>query len=135
MAFACHAFAAGGPADRTGELLVVSPGRADLGDIQRGAGGTVEFTITSMDDQDIKLVYIYAQCDCSFVMPHSGVVPAWGEYILEAEYKFDEGEDGWWEEMITIITNHSHQQEINIPVTAFIHSDGGAGNQGILGGS
>jgi Protein of unknown function (DUF1573) len=118
--FACLAGvgeSSGGPHE---EPLTVTPVSVDLGDLPREAEETLEFVLSNCGNEDIRLTYIYAECDCSFDMPHDGLVPALGAFTLRADFQFQDAKNGRFDELITILTDHPRQQEINIPVTVYV---------------
>ncbi len=116
VAFAGHVLASERSHTMDEKALVVTPDRVDLHLVPWGENNILEFGIENQTDKEIRLTYIFAECDCSFVMPHDGVVPAHGKFILQAEIPIAEMEGERLVEMITILTDHSVQREIFIPI-------------------
>lgn len=115
-------------ADAEEKPLSVDPVRADVGDIANGSRKQLEFVISNSSDVAIRLTYIFAECDCSFKMPDRAIVPAAGSFLLTAELIVEGIEEGEFEEVITILTDHPRQQELWIPIEAYIdqgHHDPG----------
>jgi hypothetical protein len=114
--------------------LRVQPERVDLGEVPAGATGTLEFTVTNGEDRVVRLVYIFAECDCSFDLPADGTVPPEGSFHLEAHYHLDEAPPGWWEESITLLTDHPRNPEITIPISARVVPENDAVSSNRSGG-
>ena len=109
-----------GMADDDALPLDIVPPSADIGTIHNGSHTELEFIISNTGPEDIRLVYIYAQCDCSLSIPDSGFVPAGGQFVLRGQLKVGEEEIGLLDEQITILTGHPSQRELIIPVTAWV---------------
>lgn len=100
--------------------LSVTPSWIDVGDMANGSQRELEFVVSNSSDTDVRLIFIYAECDCSLQVPEGGIVPAHGEYILQAVLTIEGLDKGPFDELITILIDHPRQRELNIPITAFV---------------
>jgi len=92
----------------------------DLGRISGNDSLKLEVKIQNRANREIRLKYIFAQCDCTILVPDSAIVPARGQHILQVELLTRDQETGWVEELITILTDVETQPELTIPVTAYV---------------
>ncbi len=106
-------------ADEPGPLTIV-PVRFDAGTIHAGSKTDLEFVISNTSEEAIRLIYIHAECDCSLTLPDCGTVPAAGKFVLRAKLTTGKTESGQLAEQITILTDHPVQNELKIPVSAWI---------------
>lgn len=100
--------------------LEVVPESAHLGEVPGKHNLVLEFQVKNRTDREIRLKYIFAECDCTLLVPDSAVVPAQGQYTLQAELLTEERNSGFVEEMITILTDEPGQTELEIPVSAYV---------------
>ena len=100
--------------------LVVAPAKVVIEGMVPGSTRSLEFVVTSTSKKPVKLVYIYAQCDCSLTLSDSGFVPANGQYILHAQLAAGNTDNEQIDELITILTDHPLQKELTIPVSAWV---------------
>lgn len=124
----------GGHAAADGMPLKVEPPGVDVGDIAPGSHRDLEFVLTNNGDRDIRLKYIFAQCDCRLAVADQGVVPAQGKFILRAVLEVEDPHAGCFDEMITVLTDHCLQRELRIPVTGCIMTNGRTGREEVEGG-
>lgn len=100
--------------------LAITPPAVDLGRLAAHARGSFRLGVVNRGSETIRLIYLYAECDCSFEMPDHAEVPGPGRIELEVEYDLRDAEAGRWDETITILTDHDRQPEITVPVTAWV---------------
>lgn len=103
--------------------LTARPVRLDLGPMPLGDNQIIEIAVINHTDSDVRLRYIYSQCDCTLLVPGSAVAPADSLYILEAELLLADHGPGTIDELITILTDHADLPELTVPVTATITAD------------
>ena len=96
--------------------LSVEPGFVSIDSLQAGTVERVEFLIRNAGDQAVRLLLISAQCDCSVALPGKGLVPAGGLFALEADLLLADAEPGFFQETITIVTDHPDQGVLSIPI-------------------
>ncbi len=114
--------------------LVVVPAQVNIDTMGPGSTRALEFVVTSTSEKPIRLVYIYAQCDCSLTLSDRGVVPAMGQFVLHAQLAADNTGNEQIDELITILTDHPLQTELTIPVSAWITENKPGTTKGTSGG-
>ncbi len=111
------------------EPLAICPSWGDAGEMMAGSTKDLQFVISNTGEKEVRLIYIFAECDCTLNIPDSATVPAGGKFILRAELSAKDTGPGRLEEQITILTDHPVQNELKIPVSAWITETGKAKNR------
>lgn len=100
--------------------LTVSPAEYVGEDWMSGSSHDLVFVLNNTTSEAVQLRYIFAECDCSLILPDQGLVPAEGEFALVAQLNLKDFDEGLLDEVITILTDHPIQREITIPVSGLV---------------
>jgi hypothetical protein len=85
----------------------------DAGIHQPGDCIHFEIEVCNVTDQDVRLIYIFSECDCNFEMPFRGVVPAVSTWRIPVSFHVDEGRAGTIEERIFLLTDCPDQPKLS----------------------
>jgi cytochrome c biogenesis protein CcdA len=100
--------------------LITNTKRVDMGIIKSGFTRSRDVTIKNNTPDDISILYISTECDCSVKTQTSAIVPAMGEYNLPVTFIADSKENEFYTEVITLLIDHPDQKEMKLTVQAHI---------------
>lgn len=113
--------------------LRVVPAAIDIGAVVADSTRSLQFILFNTGDEAVRLRYIHSECDCTMQVPESGLVPARGQFVLQATLILEGLATGLLDETITILTDQPGQPELNIPVTAYVANHWLSGETGGAG--
>ena len=105
--------------------LIIQPQTIDLGYVNENEIPQGVFAVQNISSQDIKILYIYSECDCEIELPLRGNVPAKGVFYIPVKLKVLESTKKNIDEKIVILVDHPIQRELSVRFLAkIVRSEG-----------
>jgi hypothetical protein len=98
--------------------LEIQPRMKDFGLVSAGETPEAVFVIRNASSQEIRIAYIYTECDCTFEMPLSGKVPAKGIFRLPVKLKLSQSAEKNVDEKIILLIDHPLQKKLFVRLRA-----------------